>query len=115
MRTKLSLAILLATIVTGCVTAPDEVDNGGDPEDGKEDGVVPGTNMSWKRVTTVKAIPTTALASGKFRVHLIDVGTGLSILIQGADFTMLYDGGSGDDRAGITQSSNGNRLLAYLF
>ena len=52
-------------------------------------------------------------------MQLIDVGTGLAILIQGSDFTMLYDGGSGDDRAGITTVGstikNGNRLLAYLF
>lgn len=113
----LSLAIALATSVLGaCLDSADPADdNGGDPADGKEDGVVPGTTMSWKRVSTVKSVPTTQLTAGHFRIHLIDVGTGLSILIQGPDFTMLYDGGSGDDRSGITASSNGNRLLAYLF
>ncbi|HVV81627.1 MAG TPA: MBL fold metallo-hydrolase, partial [Kofleriaceae bacterium] len=29
-------------------------------------------------------------------IHLIDVGTGLSILVQGPDFAMLFDGGSSD-------------------
>lgn len=112
--------MLLATTTIGACVEPDVVyESGGDPSDGKEDGVVPGTTMSWKRISTVAAVPTAALASRRYRVHLIDVGTGLSILIQGADFTMLYDGGSGDDRAGITTvhgaTKNGNRLLAYLF
>jgi beta-lactamase superfamily II metal-dependent hydrolase len=120
MRIQLASAVLLAATVAACIdppTAPD--DNGGDPADGKEDGVVPGTTMSWKRVSTVKNVPKTAPTAGHYRVHLIDLGTGLGILIQGADFTMLYDGGSGDDRAGITRVGpkiqNGNRLLAYLF
>ena len=119
------LALLLAaTATSGCLEPTDGSDStdstdSGDISDGKEDGIVSGTAMSWKRISTVKAVPTTPPAAGKYRVHMIDVGTGLSILIQGADFTMLYDGGSGDDRAGITHSGNtfknGNRLLAYLF
>jgi competence protein ComEC len=39
-----------------------------------------------------------------------DVGTGLAMLLRGADFTLLYDGGSNDDLALGAQ----NRLLAYL-
>jgi len=42
------------------------------------------------------------------------MSTGLSILIQGSDFDMLYDGGSKDDKRGMTASGNKNRLLAYL-
>ena len=118
----LGLAMLLvATTAPACVEPADSSDysDSGDVLDGKADASVPGTAMSWRRISTVKSVPTTPLAAGKFRVHMIDVGTGLSILIQGADFTMLYDGGSGDDRAGITHVGNtiknGNRLLAYLF
>lgn len=88
-----------------------------DAEDGKEDGAVKGTAMRWRRVSSgaqVKALP--ALGAGAYRVHNIDVGTGLSILIQGRGFNMLYDGGSADDGSGITASGkNGSRLLAYLF
>jgi competence protein ComEC len=41
---------------------------------------------------------------------LLDVGTGLSVLVRGDDFNLLYDGGSNDDRA----LGPKNRLLAYL-
>ena len=120
MRTHLGLALILAAhTLPACATDDPAADIGADPADGKDDGVVPGTTMSWKRVTTVKTVPTTKLAAGRFRIHLIDVGSGLSVLVQGPDFTMLFDGGSGDDRAGITHvgstTKNGNRLLAYLF
>lgn len=65
-------------------------------------------------VRTTAEIPEGQPSSG-YRVHLIDVGTGLAILIQGAAFTMLYDGGSGDDERGISGSGNHSRLLAYLW
>jgi competence protein ComEC len=45
-----------------------------------------------------------------FTVHGIDLGTGLAILVEGPDFTLLYDGGSNDD---IARGSL-NRLSAYL-
>ena len=43
-------------------------------------------------------------------LHLIDVGTGLAVFIEGPDFTLLYDGGSNDD----TARGPRNRLTAYL-
>jgi competence protein ComEC len=46
----------------------------------------------------------------KWTLHALDVGTGLAILVRGPDFTLLYDGGSNDDRAIGPE----NRLLAYL-
>jgi len=49
-------------------------------------------------------------AAGTFRVHAIDVGTGLSIFVEGHDFALLYDAGSNDDGA----RGAGNRVLAYL-
>jgi competence protein ComEC len=53
-------------------------------------------------------------APGAFRIHNIDLGTGLGVLVQGNDFTMLFDGGSNDDAKQMSSTSNGNRLLAYL-
>ena len=70
-------------------------------------------------MSAAKDLKATPPPSGAYRVHAIDIGTGLSMLVQGADFTMLYDGGSNDDSRGLTATSmkNGNesRLLAYLF
>lgn len=46
---------------------------------------------------------------GTFVVHAIDVGTGLSVFVEGADFTLLYDAGSKEENGGPN-----NRVLAYL-
>ena len=62
------------------------------------------------RVDEVDDLPSGAPLPGTFRVHHIDVGTGLAVLVQGSDFNLLFDGGSLDDRAG----GRNNRLLAYL-
>src|SRR5689334_423838 len=45
-----------------------------------------------------------------WELDVLDVGTGLSLLLRGADFSLLYDGGSNDDRA----TGPHNRVLAYL-
>jgi competence protein ComEC len=56
-------------------------------------------------------VPETALAPAPaWRVHFVDVGTGLAIFVEGPDFALVYDGGSNDDLA----LGSGNRLLAYL-
>jgi beta-lactamase superfamily II metal-dependent hydrolase len=41
---------------------------------------------------------------------VVDVAIGLGILVRGADFTLVYDGGSNDDLA----REASNRMLAYL-
>lgn len=51
-----------------------------------------------------------APAPGTYRIHSIDVGTGLAILVEGADFTLLYDAGSNDD----TAREQRNRVTSYL-
>lgn len=51
-----------------------------------------------------------ALAPGRFAVHVIDVGTGLAIFVEGSDFALLYDAGSQDDLHGGAE----NRVLAYI-
>jgi competence protein ComEC len=45
-----------------------------------------------------------------FTLDIVDVGTGLAVLLRGADFTLVYDAGSNDDLARGT----GNRMLAYV-
>ena len=50
------------------------------------------------------------VSAAGFLIHSIDVGTGLAVLIEGPDFTLLYDGGSNDDLA----RGQMNRLTAYL-
>lgn len=51
-----------------------------------------------------------AIAPNGFRVHVIDVGTGLAIFAEGPGFTLLYDAGSNDD----SRTGSRNRVLAYL-
>lgn len=57
----------------------------------------------------VEPVPVAGRPSS-WRLHLLDVGTGLAVLVRGDDFSLLYDGGSNDDRA----LGPDNRLLAYL-
>lgn len=45
---------------------------------------------------------------GAYRIHMIDVGTGLSILVQGADFALLYDAGTND------REERPLRVVSYL-
>lgn len=49
-------------------------------------------------------------AAGTFVVHTIDVGTGLSVFVEGHDFALLYDAGSNDD---IARGAS-NRVIAYI-
>jgi beta-lactamase superfamily II metal-dependent hydrolase len=71
----------------------------------------------WSVVATCPAAPTppavsatAPVAARSYTVHAIDVGTGLSVLIRGDDFAVLYDGGSNDD----TAIGDKNRVVAYL-
>src|SRR5450432_969963 len=45
-----------------------------------------------------------------FVVHVVDVGTGLGVLVEGPDFKLVYDAGSNDDLA----TGSDNRFVAYL-
>jgi competence protein ComEC len=74
-----------------------------------------GGRITARVASKVSDLSTTPPDRGHFRVHMIDVGSGLAILVQGHDFNMLFDGGSGDDARGITQTGNKSRLLAYLY
>src|SRR5688572_19686570 len=71
-------------------------------------GQVVGTaSFTWSRVVTAADVPPPP-APGTYRVHLIDVGTGLAVLVQGADFALLYDAGTND------REERPLRVLAYL-
>lgn len=52
--------------------------------------------VTWDKVESPEDVPATPPPPGTYRVHMIDVGTGLAILVQGNDWAMLYDGGTGD-------------------
>jgi beta-lactamase superfamily II metal-dependent hydrolase len=65
----------------------------------------------WTQVIASAAPPTPPAAGAPtFTIDVVDVGTGLGILVRGADFTLVYDAGSNDDKA----RGPGNRMLAYL-
>ncbi|MEZ4364913.1 MAG: MBL fold metallo-hydrolase [Kofleriaceae bacterium] len=64
--------------------------------------------ITWARVEHAADVVATPPAAGTWRLHLIDVGTGLALLVQGADFTLLYDAGTGDP------GERPSRVLAYL-
>lgn len=66
-------------------------------------------SKSWT-VRTDATSPAVAGGPGQFRMHVIDVGTGLAIFIEGPDFAMIYDAGSQDDLADAAD----NRVIAYI-
>ena len=72
-----------------------------------DDAPAPGTAVTWARVRTAADVPA-APVPGAFRLHLIDVGTGLALLVQGHDFTLLYDAGTND------RDERPLRVVAYL-
>ena len=51
-----------------------------------------------------------ALTGVRYKVHVIDVGTGLAVFVEGRDFALLYDAGSQDDLHGGDE----NRVVAYI-
>lgn len=63
--------------------------------------------LTWKKVQTAADLPP-APAPGTYQIHMIDVGTGLAVLIRGADFAMLYDAGTND------REEKPMRVVAYL-
>ncbi len=75
---------------------------------------LPDGREGWVYFTFVRRVPEQeeagAPAPGTYRIHSIDVGTGLAIFVEGADFTLLYDAGSNDD----TARDQRNRVTAYL-
>jgi competence protein ComEC len=108
-RSRLSLALLVLAGVA-CSVACSASDESLESEDDELRG-----GIAAKVASTVAAVPKGPPPAGRYRVHMIDVGTGMAFLIQGHDFTVLFDGGSSDDRGTISRSGNRNRLIAYLY
>jgi competence protein ComEC len=73
------------------------------------DGTKGYVSKTWT-VVTGESPPDEALAGGRYRVHVIDVGTGLAVFAEGKDFALLYDAGSQDD----LQYGDDNRVVAYI-
>jgi competence protein ComEC len=65
----------------------------------------------WTRAMPTTVGPVTpAVVVPTFTMDVIDVGTGLAVLVRRPDFILIYDGGSNDD----TALGTNNRLLAFL-
>ena len=71
------------------------------------DGRTGFVSKGWTVLTDAASPPA---AAGAFALHVIDVGTGLAIFIEGPDFAMIYDAGSQDDLA----NGPDNRVIAYI-
>ncbi len=70
-------------------------------------GVSGFVSKRWTRV--VGTAPPPAGVPG-FTMDVVDVGTGLAVLVRGPDFTLVYDGGSNDDLA----KGAANRFLSHI-
>jgi competence protein ComEC len=101
-----SLGLLAAVLLAGC-PAPQagtssrrtHPTRGGRPKGPPPTQITqtPGApRVTWDRVKSPEDVPATPPLAGTYRIHLIDVGTGLAIFVQGNDFTMLFDGGTND-------------------
>lgn len=64
--------------------------------------------ITWQKIGSPADVPREPPAPGTYRVHMIDVGTGLAILLQGHDFNLLYDAGTNDP------GEKSLRVVAYL-
>src|SRR4051812_43396861 len=92
-------ALALVSFAAGC-GAPDPADaveeedtnDVGSQEAALGDsGSVKSGKIGWKRVPDAASLTSTPPAAGKYRLEMIDLGSGLGILVRGHDFTMLYD------------------------
>lgn len=70
------------------------------------DGRLGFVSKAWTDLSSARL----ATAGRTFKVHVIDVGTGLAVFVEGQDFALLYDAGSQDDLA----QGSGNRVVAYI-
>jgi competence protein ComEC len=112
MRPMRAAALALLAVLCGCpaprpARPPHAHAHADRPRPAPPGGWAGGAQLEWHRVETAAAMPP-APAPGSYQIHLIDVGTGLAILIKGADFAMLYDAGSND------REERPLRVAAYL-
>ncbi|MEO9229918.1 MAG: SH3 domain-containing protein [Devosia sp.] len=75
------------------------------------DGTSGYVSKTWTVVVAATTLSQPLSATGPtWKVHVIDVGTGLAVFVEGPGFAMLYDAGSQDDLA----MGKDNRVLAYI-
>lgn len=73
------------------------------------DGTRGYVSKAWT-VVIGQASPGEPLVAAPYKVHVIDVGTGLAVFVEGRDFALLYDAGSQDD----LHEGDENRVVAYI-
>ncbi len=101
-RVVLLLAVLAACRGPAKSTLPETPSTGTLPTQAGQ------PKITWKKIASPDDVPSTPPEVGTFRVHMIDVGTGLAILVQGHDFSMLFDGGTND------RDEKPMRVVSYL-
>ncbi len=70
--------------------------------------------LAVEKVHSIKQLQQAQQKPAQFRLHLIDIGTGLAILVEGPDFKLLFDAGSADDKKTNSKLGSKSRLVAYL-
>ena len=73
------------------------------------DGTEGYVSKAWTREATGGQVESLVPRTG-YKIHVIDVGTGLAVFVEGKDFALLYDAGSQDD----LHDGNENRVVAYI-
>ena len=73
------------------------------------DGVKGYVSKAWTREATGGVVES-LVAGASYKIHVIDVGTGLAVFVEGKDFALLYDAGSQDD----LHDGSENRVVAYI-
>lgn len=99
--------IALLAVIAGC-PAPARTTTPRPPRSTTATQTAPPPKITWHRVESVADVPSTPPPVGAYRIHMIDVGTGLAILLQGHDFNLLYDAGTNDP------SEKPLRVVSYL-
>ncbi|MBU1438511.1 MAG: MBL fold metallo-hydrolase [Gammaproteobacteria bacterium] len=74
----------------------------------------PAQSLPVEAVYSLQQLQQVMQKPAQFRLHLIDIGTGLAILVEGADFRLLFDAGSADDKKTNNKLGSKSRLVAYL-
>jgi len=96
--------VSLVVAVTGCPRPKPEPTG---PKQPPQPPSPTAPHIAWKRVETAADMPP-APQPGSYQIHMIDVGTGLAILVRGADFALLYDAGTND------KEEKPLRVVSYL-
>ena len=93
----------LIAVAIGCGGGPEpKPDGAGDSGAAGSSGVDPPIGSGGSHAFDAGAGPV-------FALHVVDVGTGLGLFVEGPDFALVYDAGSNDDRS----TGGDNRFVAY--